>query len=122
VLSGTPAVGTGGTYPLTFTATSTIGSSTQSFTLNVREAPKITSAASVSLTRGQPASFSVTTTGWPVPTVTKSGTMPPGTTWSSSNGTGRITGTPTTAGTWTLTVTAKNSMGTVTQSLTIRVT
>jgi hypothetical protein len=45
LLSGTPAAGTGGSYPITITATSTAGTTTQSFTLTNAEAPTITSPA-----------------------------------------------------------------------------
>jgi hypothetical protein len=122
VLSGTPAPGTGKQYPLVFTATNSVGTSTQNFTLNVREAPKITSPSSVSFTRGQASSFTITTTGYPVPTISRSGTLPPGMSFSAAtNGTARLSGTPTTAGTWTLTITAKNAVATVTQTLTIKV-
>ncbi len=38
-LSGTPAAGTGGTYPLSFTAVNSVGTATQSFTLTVNQAP-----------------------------------------------------------------------------------
>jgi hypothetical protein len=123
VLSGTPAVGTGGQYPLEFTATSSIGSSTQNFTLTVREAPKITSPNAVSFTRGQQSNFIITTTGWPRPKITRTGTMPPGTTFTDNgNGTATIGGTAGTAGTWTLTIGAKNLVGSVSQTLTVRVT
>ena len=42
-LSGTPASGTGGSYPITITATNSVGGVTQSFTLTNAEAPTITS-------------------------------------------------------------------------------
>ena len=46
-LAGTPAAGTGGTYPLTITAANgVLPDATQSFTLTVDQAPAITSAAS----------------------------------------------------------------------------
>jgi hypothetical protein len=38
-LGGTPAAGTGGTYSLTLTATDSVGSATQAFTLTVQSAP-----------------------------------------------------------------------------------
>ncbi len=45
-LSGTPAAGTGGAYPITITATNGVGpDATQSFTLTVDQAPTITSGA-----------------------------------------------------------------------------
>ena len=43
-LAGTPAAGTGGTYPLTITAAnSVLPDATQSFTLTIAQAPAITS-------------------------------------------------------------------------------
>ncbi len=45
-LSGTPAAGTGGAYPITITATNGVGpDATQAFTLTVDQAPAITSGA-----------------------------------------------------------------------------
>ena len=44
VLSGTPQIGSGGTYDLTFTPTNLVGTgTTQNFTLIVNQAPAITS-------------------------------------------------------------------------------
>ena len=70
-LSGTPAAGTGGTYAITFTAANgVLPNGTQAFTLNVNQAPAITSAASTTFTVGAAGSFTVTTSGFPAPTVT----------------------------------------------------
>jgi len=55
-ISGTPAVGTGGTYPITFTATNVAGSVNAPFSLFVAE-PKISVAASTN-----PPSFAVADT------------------------------------------------------------
>ena len=53
-LAGTPAAGTGGTYPLTLTATNGVGSpASQSFTLTVNQAPAITSADNTTFTVGR---------------------------------------------------------------------
>jgi Putative Ig domain len=120
-LAGTPATGTGGQYNLVLTATNTIGSGTQNFTLTVREAPKITSSSSVTFTRGQASSFTISASGWPLPSISRTGTLPPGVSFTAGSGTARLSGTPTTAGTWTLTISARNSLATVTQTLTIRV-
>ena len=60
-LAGTPAAGTGGTYPLIITAANGVGpNATQNFTLTVNAAPAITSAASTTFTEGQVGSFTVT--------------------------------------------------------------
>ena len=63
-LSGTPASGTGGTYPITITAANgNLPNATQSFTLTVDQAPAITSAASTTFTVGSAGTFTVTATG-----------------------------------------------------------
>jgi hypothetical protein len=124
-LSGTPAAGTGGTYAITFTATNTAGSSpTQNFTLTVNQAPVITSANSTTFIVGQAGSFTVTTTGFPTPSVTQGGALPAGVTFTSNpNGTGTLSGTPAagTAGNYSLTFTATNAAGSQVQNFTLTV-
>ncbi|MGH7748088.1 MAG: putative Ig domain-containing protein, partial [Candidatus Dormibacteria bacterium] len=112
VLSGTPAGGTGGSYPLALTATNGIGAdATQTFSLTVDEAPSITSANNATFTVGAAGSFTVTATGTPTPTLGESGALPAGVTFDSS--TGILSGTPSThAGTtYALTFTAHNAIG-----------
>ena len=104
-LSGTPAAGTGGTYPITFTASNGVGSNAvQSFTLTVNQAPAITSANSATFTVGTAGTFTVTTTGFPSPTVTQTGTLPTGVTFNSATKT--LSGTPAagTVGTYPITL------------------
>jgi hypothetical protein len=70
-LSGSPAAGTGGEYPLTLTADNggTLVA-TQSFNLIVNEAPSITLApSSITVHTGQSTSFTAAASGYPVPTV-----------------------------------------------------
>ncbi len=84
--------------------------------------PTITSASSTTFNQGQAGTFTVTTTGTPAPSLTESGTLPTGVTFvDNGNGTATLSGTATTAGTYTLTITATNSAGTATQSLTLSV-
>src|SRR5262249_59499343 len=79
VLSGTPAAGTGGMYPLTFTAANGVPpNAVQSFTLTVNQAPAITSANNATFTVGTAGSFMVTATGFPTPTLTQTGALPAG--------------------------------------------
>jgi hypothetical protein len=115
-LSGTPAAGTGGTYPLSFEATNTVGSSgIQTFTLTVHDLPAITSASSTTFTVGAAGSFMVTTTGFPVPSIARGGVaLPSGVSFvDQGNGTGTLAGTPAaaTGGTYAITFTATNSTG-----------
>ena len=65
----------------TLTATNGVGpDDTQAFTLNVQQAPVITSSPlNVSLPDGAPYSFAYQASGYPAPTFTlTSGTLPPG--------------------------------------------
>ncbi len=123
-LAGIPS-GTAGTYPLTFKATNSVNSATQSFTLTIGQAPAITSATSTTFTVGTAGTFSVTTTGFPVPSLTKTGTLPSGVTFTDNgNGTATLAGTPATGtgGSYPFTITAQNGIGTnATQSFTLTV-
>src|SRR5262245_48818728 len=124
-LAGTPAAGTGGTYPLVFTADNGGGTPvTQNFTLTVGQGPAITSANATTFTIGVAGTFVVTTTGTPTPAITATGALPSGVTFTDNgNGTATLAGTPGagTAGTYPLTITATNSGGSATQNFTLTV-
>ena len=71
--------------------------------------------SSATFTTGQAGSFGVTTTGWPLPSLTESGALPAGVTFhDNGNGTGTLGGTPAAGagGVYTFTVTATNGVGT----------
>jgi hypothetical protein len=123
-LVGTPAAGQGGVYPLTFTATNAGGTASQSFTLTVNDAPAITSASSLTVPHGKAFTFTFTTTGYPLASVTHTGAVPNGGVvyLNNKNGTATLSGTPTSIGTYVLTITATNSIGTATQTFTLTVT
>jgi len=123
-LHGNPAVGTGGVYHLVFTATNVRGSATQNFTLTVREAPAILSANATTFITSTPGTFTVTTRGYPFPSITEAGALPAGVTLTDNHdGTATLQGTPgaATGGTYPLTLTATNSVGTANQSFTLTV-
>src|SRR5207248_220709 len=106
------------------TASHGVGSdATQNFTLTVNQAPAITSANSTTLTVGPAGSFRVTTTGFPAPSLSESGALPSGVTFTDNgNGTATLSGTPPvgSAGSYPLTFTAHNGVGTdATQSFTL---
>jgi putative Ig domain-containing protein len=114
-LSGTPGPGTGGTYPITLTASNGVPpDATQSFVLAVDEAPAISSANNATFTVGAAGNFSFTTsTGFPTPSWSESGALPSGVTFTDTgNGTAVLTGTPTsgTVGTYSIIVSASNGV------------
>ncbi|MDR3741939.1 MAG: MBG domain-containing protein, partial [Terracidiphilus sp.] len=108
----------GGQPTLTASATGITNNGTQVETENL--APSITSANNTAFTYGTAGSFSVTATGYPAPTFSvTAGTLPSGVTLSSA---GALSGTPTASGTFTITITASNGIGTnATQSFTLTV-
>ena len=122
-LSGTPT--TPGTYAMPLMATNGYGSAQQTLTVTVAQAPAITSKKSVNLTAGAPGSFSVQATGSPTATISESGTLPPGVSFTDNgDGTATLAGTPAsgTSGSYPLTITAANGVSPdATQSFTLTV-
>jgi ELWxxDGT repeat protein len=85
-------------------------SATGTLTNDDQQAPAITSAAPADGSYGTVYSHTFTATGFPVPTWSRSGTLPPGLSFDPAAGT--LSGTPTTAGTYpNITVTASNGVG-----------
>ncbi|MDB6126777.1 MAG: Endoglucanase [Verrucomicrobia bacterium] len=117
VISGTPT--TAGTSVVTITVTNASGTSTFALTITVgaaNAAPVITSPTNAPGTAGTPfVPYVIAGTGLPT-SFTATG-LPPGLTLNTATGT--ISGTPTVAGTYVVTITATNSSGTSTTQLTI---
>src|SRR5208282_379969 len=124
-LSGTPAAGTGGSYPITIKATNTAGTGSQAFTLTVDQTATISSANNATFTVGAAGTFNVTTTGGiPTPALTETGALPAGVTFTDNgNGSATLAGTPGagTGGTYAITIKATNPGGTGTQAFTLTV-
>jgi DNA-binding beta-propeller fold protein YncE len=122
LLSVSTTPGTGGTYPITVTASNGVAPDySETFTLIINDAPVITSsAAELTFHAGAAASFTVTATGLPAPTFSETGALPAGVSFSPA---GVLSGTPAgdTAGSYPMEVTATNSAGTATQELTLAV-
>jgi hypothetical protein len=124
-IAGTPT--TDGSFPLTITATNGVGTAAaQNFTLTVSGAPAFTSASSTSFQVNVAGTFTVTTVGTPpVTTITRTGSLPTGVTFSDNgNGTATLAGTPGvgTSGTYPLTFTATNGVNPpATQNFTLSV-
>ena len=118
-ITGTPAPGTSGTYPVTITATNPQGVASQSITLVVAYAPAITSADTATAQVGNSFSFSFAATGFPAPIISKTGRLPDGIHLTANNR--GLTGTPFkgTQGDYPITITATNHAGTTTQQFTL---
>ena len=125
-LAGTPDAGTGGTYSFTITAANGVDpAATQAFTLTVDQAPAITSASTVTFVVGVAGTFTVAATGFPIPSLTRTGGLPNGVAFANhGDGTATLSGTPTagTGGAYTFTITASNGVAPdATQSFTLTV-
>jgi hypothetical protein len=126
-MAGTPVSGTGGSYPLTITASNgVLPDSTQSFTLTVTELPAVTSTDHTTLTVGSAGTFTVTTTpGFPTATtITEVGSLPSGVSFTDNgDGTATLAGTPAAgaSGSYPLTLTATNTAGHTDQAFTLTV-
>jgi hypothetical protein len=114
-LWGTPAASTGGVYPITITANNSEGTpATQNYTLTVDAAPVITSGSAFTMTSGASGTFTVQTTGYPTPSLSETGALPSGVTFTDNgNGTASLTGpgNSATPGTYNFTVNATNGVG-----------
>jgi hypothetical protein len=104
------------------------GSATQTFSITINSAsasaPAITSAPSTTFSVGQPGNFTVTASGSPTPSISDGPPLPPGVTFTDNgNGTATLAGTPApgSAGTYLFTITAQNSVSSVTQSFILTV-
>ncbi|HVX11311.1 MAG TPA: TIGR03118 family protein [Pirellulales bacterium] len=116
-LSGMPAANTGGVYSLVLSANNGVGTTVnQTLQLTVNQVPSITSAGSATFTAGTAGAFTVQTAGFPLASITETGTLPSGVTFvDNQNGTATLASTTTAAaGTYTFTINATNSAGSAT--------
>src|SRR5438105_8813135 len=118
VISGTPAAGTdaGSPYSVTISATNSGGTGTATLTITINPAkPVITSALTATGQVGVAFSYQITATN--NPTSYNATGLPAG--LSVNTSTGLISGTPTTAGTYSVTISATNAGGTGSATLTL---
>ena len=127
-LSGTPAIGSAGSYQFTITASNGESpNATQNFTLTVPQvSPAISGAASTLFAEGQTASLTIIASGDPIPAVSDGGaTLPIGVRFvDNGDGTATLSGTPAigSAGIYQFTITASNGTSPdATQSLRLTV-
>src|SRR5262249_33682931 len=113
-LTGTPDPGTSGGHALAFTAANGGPPVTQPFVLSVQQAASITRGAAVTFAVGSFGTFTVTTTGLPIPALLAAGALPGGVTFvDNGNGTATLSGTPAggSGGIYPLALTAVNGVG-----------
>jgi hypothetical protein len=125
-LAGTPAAGTGGVWFFTLTGSNGVSPTfTQNFALTVGVPPAISGARTALFTAGLAGSFTVTSTGFPAPSLTEAGALPPGVTFrDNGDGTAALAGTPAAGsqGNYVFTITAHNgSGGDASQTFTLQV-
>ena len=116
-ISGTPTVS--GVFNVTIGATNAAGTASKALVLTVTGAPAITSASTANATTTAAFTYNIVATGHPAPTYGASG-LPGGLTVNTTSG--AITGTPTAAGTFNVTISATNTIGTDSKTLVITVT
>lgn len=113
-LGGTASSSVSGTWPITVTAANGVGASaSQAFVVTVEQYPSFADAPDeVPMVEGVATGFCLTVTGAPVPTVSESGALPAGVSFSAA--TRCVTGTPVpgSAGTYLPTFAASNPAGT----------
>ncbi len=115
LISGTPTAV--GTFTPTLIASNGAGNGSQVTTFNITLGPPvITSAVSTSGSLATPFSYQITATN--SPTTFNATGLPPGL---SVNASGLVSGTPTSQGTFTATISAQNGTGTGSQTLTITI-
>lgn len=111
-ISGTPANGTGGVYPVTVTASNGVGSpATKNLSVTVNEAPELTGPSEARFVTGSANAIGYSSDGFPQATLTQTGTLPAGLSFvDNGNGSATISGTaPANAvGDYPITITASN--------------
>lgn len=105
------------TYRISLSATGSGGTKSKDVKVKISPgagggaAPSITSANSTTFFDGVEGSFTITITGAPTPTISETGALPTGISFTSSGGSATLSGTPTQLGDFTLDISATNTVG-----------
>jgi hypothetical protein len=123
-ISGVPQAKAAGTTRVSLRASSAAGSATQVLTIQVQRRPGLSAGRLPAATVGHFYHFTLSTYGYPRPTVTKSGRLPAGLSFRrNSNGKITLSGTPApgSGGAHHIGITVSNSMGKATVHYTLTV-
>jgi len=95
-LSGTPLVEDAGLYSISLSATNGISpDASQTLILSIGQQPAITSVNSTAFIAGSAGSYTITTSGFPLPTLSYTGSLPSGISFKDNlDGTGLLSGIP----------------------------
>ncbi len=123
-LSGTPATGTAGLYPITFRASANGLRVDQTLMLIVEAAPSAPTPATATVKAGEDVDLTFAAEGSPAPTLSTTGTVPAGLTFTDNgDGSAQLTGTPgVDPGTYEFTVVAENEHDTASTLFTLTIT
>ena len=113
-IAGTPAAGSGGVYTVTVIATNSTASASVPYVLTVNQPPALNGPTAPRFNINVAGSVMYTTTGFPVPAITRTGGLPSGLTFvDNGDGTATLSGTPAfgTGGNYPITITAANGVG-----------
>ena len=119
-LAGEPTVGGEGVAHITAVAGDVVR--TQDLNITVEFEPQFTSPDHAQFTAGSPASFTVTTVGFPTPIISASSVPAGMELQDNGNGTATLSGTPNPPGTYTFDIAAANQAGAAEQIFTMVVT
>jgi DNA-binding beta-propeller fold protein YncE len=126
VLSGASWAAPGGVYKITLTAGNGLGAPvTQAFTLTLELPAAIVTVGHDSFPHGKHDIMPVRATGWPTPTITEAGKLPPGVKFTAGKNGTAIVGTPAASAkgrTYIIYLTATNKAGSASQKFTLKVT
>ncbi|MGX5697344.1 putative Ig domain-containing protein [Agromyces soli] len=123
-ISGTPAAGTEGDYPLELSADNGGTPATRTLTVTVGSVPVFTGSSTLEVAAGAAVDAAITAVGSPIPTISAEAPLPTGLVLADQgDGSARLSGTPTVpAGVYPLLFRASNTHGSALKPITLTIT